>query len=277
MPATVGPPALQLARPARACGALASTTSAACPLPAAALGLAHMRSTSTHARALAEAGAWSALPPGGGGQLCGQTAALPGVASAALVGRGCSSPLSGAERLPSSWPRAACCHLRAAPDSPTSAVRSALCSSASHMQSALPDKAANHGWSSCAPCWAGRASPGTGCELELVQNAPGAERVLQTLAHEALHQLARAAALAEVWICHHRGRQGRRRGQAQVARPDGPTGRAGGERAVDVGAKGRIAVQEAALHMPRARYALLSQHRRASTGANGAAPTHTAG
>ena len=117
-PAAGGAPVLQEAPPACACGARASTTLPACPVPAAALWRARMRSTSAQARALAE-GAWSA-------QHCSrlrEPAAAPLEADrVALVGGGCSSPLSGAHVLPRSWPRAACCHLRTASRSPISAV-----------------------------------------------------------------------------------------------------------------------------------------------------------
>lgn len=127
VPTTKGAPALQLPPSACACGALASTTHPECPVPAAASGPAHMRSLSAHARALAEARACSAVPPGGCGRLCGRTAALPEAGGAALLCSGrSSSPLSGAQVLPRSWPRAACCHLCTALNHQTSAV-AALC------------------------------------------------------------------------------------------------------------------------------------------------------
>ena len=114
VPAIHVAPALQLAPAACSCGALASTTLPACPKPAAAVGPAHMRPISAQARALADAGASSAGPPGGCGRLCGLAAAQLEAAGVALLGSGCSSPLSGAQVLPRSWPRATCCHLRTA-------------------------------------------------------------------------------------------------------------------------------------------------------------------
>ena len=109
-----------------------------------------------------------------------------------------------------------------------------------------------------------------------MHGSPGAERILQALADEPLRQLARAAALTGVRVRHHRGRQGRRRGQAQVARPDGPTGCACGERAVDVSAEGRIAVQEAGLHKARGAARIGPAFSLMSVG-TGAALIHTGG